>query len=321
MNLMNNLIKMNDIGLDNVNVIRSRNQIDKNKQIFTSKNEIRNIWINDINKLKEKFNEDNDEIIDTSSGLRILNGDTKHLWFRDNIAMYFAIGRIFDENDKFLLTNILSYFDNSKRTYLSNFYKVLNFTDPVIQGFESKLNIGNGNYHFILIIISYPSLNDIKFATDIRYMNRGVAEYYTDTNKIKERMIEIIREYGLTVQLEREFESIEPITVSNSFSHKDIQFNIRDNIDKSKKPDLNIPQRIRTQVSQKDKQLGFDIRNINPLNKRINTKGSDAMSIPIYNKAIYSRITDDLQIDKSNRKEYKIYNDENDFIEKIMPDI
>ena len=312
-------MKMNDIGLDNVNVIRSRNQLDKSKQLFKSKNETKKDWINDINELKDKFNKDNNEIIDMSSGLRILNGDTKHLWFRDNIAMYFAIGRIFDDSDKFLLTNILSYFDNSKRTYLGNFYKVLNFTDPVIQGFESKLNIGNGNYHFILIIISYPDINDIQFATDSKYMNRGVAEYYTDTNKIKERMIELIREYGLTVQLEREFETIEPITVSNSFSHKDIQFNIRDNIDKSKKPDLNIPQRVRSQASQRDKQLCIDVRNVNPLNKRMKSKGNDVMSIPIYNKTIYSRMTDNLQIDKSNRKEYKIYNDDNDFIEKIMP--
>ena len=311
---------MDDIGLDNVNVIKARNQVEKNKSIYKSKNDIKQEWINDINELKQKFTEDNDEIIDTSSGLRILNGDTKHLWFRDNIALYFAIGKIFDADDKYLLTNILSYFDNSKRTYLGNFYKVLNFTDPVIQGFESKLNIGNGNYHFILIIIAYPSINDIQFATDARYMNRGVAEYYTDTNKIKERMIEIIREYGLTAQLEKEFESIEPITVSNSFTHKDIQFNIRDNIDKSKKADLNIPQRTRIQAAQRDKQLGFDVRNTNPLNKRINSKGSDSNGIPIYNKAIYSRITDGLQIDKTNRKEYKIYNDDNDFIEKIMPE-
>ena len=269
--------------------------------------------------MKARFNEDNDEIIDYTSGLRILNGDTKHIWFRDNIAMYFAIGKIFDDNDKFLLTNILSYFDNSKRTYLGNFYKVLNFTDPVIQGFESKLNIGNGNYHFILIIISYPSINDIQFATNVKYMNRGVAEYYTDTNKIKERMIEIIREYGLTVELEREFETIEPITVSNSFTHKDIQFNIRDNIDKSKKPDFNMPQRVRIQAAQRDKQLGIDVRNTNPLNKRMKSKGSDIQSVPIYNTAIYSRITDGLQIDKTNRKEYKLYNDDNDFIEKVMP--
>ena len=287
---------------------------------YQFKEDLKNKWINDIKELHEQFNEMNDEIIDQTSGLRILNGDEKHLWFRDNIALYFAIGRIFDDNDKELLTNILSYFDSTKRTYLGNFYKVLNYSDPVIQGFEQKLNIGNGNYHFILIIISYPSLNDIQFSPETKFMNRGVVEYYVDTNKIKQRMIELIREYGLTAQLEIEFETLEPITVTNSFTHKDIQFDIRNNIDKELMKNQEVPQRTRQQVAQRNKQLGFDKRNIVPLNKRISSKGSDVLSLPIPNRAIYSRITDGLQIDKNNRKEYKLYGNDDDFLKKVMPD-
>jgi len=323
-----------DIGLEGTNMIRfstnpSEDELDsdelgsnKLKRVgFVSKNEIKNKWISDLNELHEKFNTENDEIIDQTSGFRILNGDEKHLWFRDNVALYFAIGRIFDDDDKELLTNILSYFDPMKRTYLGNFYKILSYSDPVIEGFERKLNIGNGNYHFILIVISYPSLEDIKFSPDTKFMNRGVSEYYTDTSKIKQRMIELIREYGLTAELELEFDTLEPITVTNSFTHKDIQFDIRGNIDKDLMKKHEIPQRIRqNDNSQRNKQLGFDKRNINPLNKRISQKGSDILSIPIPNRAIYSRITDGLQIDKTGRKEFKLYGNDDDFIQKVMPD-
>lgn len=276
--------------------------------------------ISELNELHEKFDKNNDEIIDQTTGLRILNGDTKHLWFRDNVAMYFATGRIFDDKDKELLTNILSYFDSSKRTYLGNFYKVLNFNNPVIEGFEKKLNIGNGNYHFILIIVSYPVLEDIQYAPDTRFMNRGVVEYFVDTDRIKQRMIEIIREYGLTAQLEREFEEIDPITPANSFTHKDIQFDIRDNIDTTlmEQRSRESFERVRHKPSDREKSFGMDSRNMVPLNKRIAPKGSDVLSIPIIHQGIYSRNTDTLQIDK-NQHTFQLYDDDDEYVMRIMP--
>lgn len=268
----------------------------------------------DINTLNEYFSAKNHEIIDMDSGLRILNGDTKHLWFRDNIAFYFATGRIFDDSDKQLLTAILSYFNNSKRTYLGNFYKVLSYNDPVIQGFERKLNIGNGNYHFIMIIIAYPLEEDIKYAPNTKFMNRGVVEYFADTYKIKQRMIEIIREYGLVAELETSFESIEPTTVSNSFTHRDIQFDIRDTIDTEQMSKyLQTPQRTRQFPVYHN-----DTRNVVPLNKRIQPTGSNVLSIPIPYRAIYSRMTDTLQIDE-NQHTYQLYGNDDDYIQKIMP--
>ena len=282
------------------------------------KNYHREELINELNELQESFKDQNHDIIDMETGQRILNGDVKHLWFRDNIALYFATGKIFDDKDKELLTNILSYFDNSKRTYLGNFYKVLNYKDIVIQGFEKKLNIGNGNYHFILIVISYPLLDDIQFSPEPKFMNRGVVEYFVDTSRVKERMIEFIREYGLTAELEKDFENAPPVTINNSFTHKDIQFDIRDDIDTDlMETQLKIPERVRKTASLRGKQLGYDHRNVVPLNKRIQPKGSDVLSLPIIKRAAYSRTTDTLQIDK-NQKTYQIYDNDNDFIMKVM---
>ena len=273
-----------------------------------------------MNELRESFNESNDEIIDVDSGFRILNGDLKHLWFRDNIAFFFITGKIFDDNDKELLTNILSYFNHFKRTYLGNFYKILNFNDILTQKFEKKLNIGNGNYHFILIVISYPILDDIKFSPDPKFMNRGIVDYYVDTKRVKERMIEFMREYGLVAQLEEEVESVDPVTVNNSFTHRDIQWGLGDELDHELMGSelKKTIQRTRQCASQRDKQPGIDQRNVIPLNKRIKEKGSDVLSIPIPYRAVYSRMTDTLQIDK-NQHTYQLYDGEEDYMMKIMP--
>lgn len=276
--------------------------------------------INELNQLRSMFDEANDEIIDTNSQKRILNGDTKHLWFRDNVAFYFSTGKILDDDDKELLTNILSYFDYHKRTYLGNFYKILSYKDPVIQKFEKKLNIGNGNYHFILIVISYPIIEDIKYAPDPKFMNRGVVDYYVDINIIKQKMMEYIREYGIVSQLEESFTTVDPVTVNNSFTHRDIQWAIGQEIDHDlmKSNITSTPVRTRVQPSQRDKIHAIDVRDTIPLNTRTQVKGFDILSIPIPYRSVYSRTTDTIQANPKQHT-FQLYDSEEDYMMKVMP--
>lgn len=102
---------------------------------------------------------------------------------KENMKLLFVIGYVFTREDQILFDNILDFFDNTQRTYLDVEYDVTTYEDKYVQSIEDKFEIGNGNYHLMMLIVN-PHNNNVNH------------EPYLYIEEITDFIIDLHQKYG-----------------------------------------------------------------------------------------------------------------------------
>ena len=151
----------------------------------------------------------------------------------------------------------------------------------------------------------------------------SLTHFYENVKSFGSRFLFICSNSGYKAthdQLEESFTTVDPVTVNNSFTHRDIQWAIGQDIDHDlmKSNITSTPVRTRVQPSQRDKIHAIDVRDTIPLNTRTQVKGFDILSIPIPYRSVYSRTTDTIQANPKQHT-FQLYDSEEDYMMKVMP--
>ena len=126
-----------------------------------------------------------------------LNENQNKLWFWENIAFLFSVGKIFRDEDRLMFNEIVGYFDKDQNSFLPNIYKVYDWNDELIKKIEIINGIGNGNYH--LMLIPFNMISDKKIldkAPEPAYKYFGPVNVFVDYDKMVEYMCEVMYKYG-----------------------------------------------------------------------------------------------------------------------------
>lgn len=167
----------------------------------------------------------------TTDGSIILNADPDRIWFSRYVAFLFAVGRIFDDEDKLKMDSVMSYFsDNHESAFLNNIYKIESYKDSeLVVEIEKKLRIGNGNYHVIMVPIVYANDLQLEYAPESQFKRAGILDKYTSWEAITEYMKAMIVRYGLITRLERTHQlkptDVPPKVKSNYDDHTKFSYN------------------------------------------------------------------------------------------------
>ena len=125
------------------------------------------------------------------------NENVNRLWIWKNLSIIFSTGVILDEEDKKILNEIISYFDNSQNCYLPCQFKILNYDDEIIKIIENQFGIQNGNYHFVLIpFILTDDQNVLNKAPESLYKKFGPVYIYQNIESITDYIINLYTKYG-----------------------------------------------------------------------------------------------------------------------------
>jgi len=125
------------------------------------------------------------------------NENINRLWIWKNLSIIFSTGVILDEDDKKILNEIISYFDNSQNCYLPCQFKILNYNNEIIKIIENQFGIQNGNYHFILIpFILTDDQNILNKAPESLYKKFGPVYIYQNIESITDYIINLYTKYG-----------------------------------------------------------------------------------------------------------------------------
>lgn len=125
------------------------------------------------------------------------NENINRLWIWKNLSIIFSTGVILDEDDKKILNEIISYFDNSQNCYLPCQFKILNYDNEIIKIIENQFGIQNGNYHFILIpFILTDNQNTLNKAPESLYKKFGPVYIYQNVESITDYIINLYTKYG-----------------------------------------------------------------------------------------------------------------------------
>lgn len=126
-----------------------------------------------------------------------LNENSSKLWFWKNVGLLFSTGVIFRNTDVVELNEYLSYFDSDQNTFLPIKYKITNYKDPEIQALEKMYNLGNGNYHILMIPFVYATDPiELEKAPESGYSKTGPVDTFLTQEEITNYMLEINYKYG-----------------------------------------------------------------------------------------------------------------------------
>ena len=127
-----------------------------------------------------------------------LNENSSKLWFWKNVGLLFSTGVIFRNTDVVELNEYLSYFDSDQNTFLPIKYKITNYKDPEIQALEKMYNLGNGNYHILMIPFVYATDPiELEKAPESGYSKTGPVDTFLTQEEITNYMLEINYKYLL----------------------------------------------------------------------------------------------------------------------------
>ena len=153
--------------------------------------------------LEKTFHDNNSspELTD-SLGRRIINMTESKSWFKDNVALIFSIGCIFNEMDRVKLNALLNTFNNDGHVgFLMNYYKVLDYNNELIKAIEQKMIINNGNYHVCLFVIVLSSDKEVlNKAPEDQYSITGIINKFCEWTEIFQYMQQVISKYGLATE-------------------------------------------------------------------------------------------------------------------------
>ena len=126
------------------------------------------------------------------------NENINRLWIWKNLSIIFSTGVVLDEDDKKILNEIISYFDNSQNCYLPCQFKILNYDNEIIKIIEKQFGIQNGNYHFVLIpFILTDNQNTLNKAPESLYKKFGPVYIYQNIESITDYIINLYTKYGV----------------------------------------------------------------------------------------------------------------------------
>ena len=147
----------------------------------------------DLNKFTNK-------VLTASNETMFLNENKARLWFWKNVMFIFSTGTIFNKLDSIQLQTYLSYFSKDETCYLPNIVKIYNFESPEIKQFEKEFNIGNGNYHVMLIPFvldgSSVSVDGSIVAPEQGYERFGPVDVFITPEEITNYLQEVNYKYG-----------------------------------------------------------------------------------------------------------------------------
>lgn len=224
---------------------------------------------------------------DSDTGNNVINAIDSRIWFSNNVYMLFSIGKIFDNFDSDFIKSAISYFDKDTQTvYLGCKYKVLDYKHDTIKRIEQKINVENGNYHLLCVIIVYADNKELINAPEELFAAKGIVSYCFDHDEIKDLLLTFLDRYGLIV--DKPIEHIVPVNLSerrDGITHKEIKFKYTDDVDWNSEPNRSLFSdlqyrndrdeqfAIRTRVVEDQRIFPRDrkskYRNQNPLYQRI----------------------------------------------------
>lgn len=151
----------------------------------------------DLNKFTNK-------VLTASNETMFLNENKARLWFWKNVMFIFSTGTIFNKLDSIQLQTYLSYFSKDETCYLPNIVKIYNFESPEIKQFEKEFNIGNGNYHVMLIpfvldgssVSVNRSIGQMIVAPEQGYERFGPVDVFITPEEITNYLQEVNYKYG-----------------------------------------------------------------------------------------------------------------------------
>jgi len=231
------------------------------------------------------------EYYDKETGDKIVNIDENKRWFSNNIMLVFATGRIFDKNDKELLDEIMTYFDNNNSQYLSCYFVNYSYTTEMIKKLESLQSVANGNYHIILFIINYSNEKERNQYPEIMFAKYGICECLTEISEIRDEMIRLLTTYGYVKEVkfiptvesnphEERFKIDNEFTEINDNSIQDVEmFKQRTKISSNVNGLRTYPKNRRKQYKQNDEDI---------IDYHINSETKGVFSVPKFR-------TDDIQ--------------------------
>lgn len=126
-----------------------------------------------------------------------LNENRNRLWFWENVIFIFSYGVILEGPDKILFDEILTYFDQTQKSFIPNRHIVMNYKEQLIQEIEQEYDVGNGNYRFMLI--PFVIANDdetFQNAPEQVYKRHGPIGVFLEPEDIVNYMCEINYKYG-----------------------------------------------------------------------------------------------------------------------------
>lgn len=152
--------------------------------------------------INDTFNVSDADAIRDSSGNRIVNATAPRLWYRDNVALIFAIGCILNNTDREKLDEVLRLFVNDYEVgFLMNYHKILRYDTPLVRALEDRLELGNGNYHVCLVtVVSTNDTNVLANAPESQYRSSGVIQKYCTWPDIFAYMQAAVARYGLVTE-------------------------------------------------------------------------------------------------------------------------
>ena len=152
--------------------------------------------------INNTFNVSDATAIRDHSGNRIINATAPRLWYRDNVALIFAVGCILNNTDRQKLDEILQLFVNDYEVgFLMNYHKILRYDTALVRALEDRLEISNGNYHVCLItVVSTNDVNILANAPESQYRTSGVVQKYCTWPEIYEYMQTAVARYGLVTE-------------------------------------------------------------------------------------------------------------------------
>lgn len=122
---------------------------------------------------------------------------------KENMRFVFVIGQIFTREDQILFDNILDFFDNTNRTYLDIQYDVTDYDDEFVKRIEDKFEIGNGNYHLMMLIVN-PHNNNVNeepylYIEEITDFIIDLHQKYGSVNEMPKKQVSNINRQGNTI--------------------------------------------------------------------------------------------------------------------------
>jgi hypothetical protein len=150
----------------------------------------------------EVANEDSQILVD-DYGVRILNMTGDRDWFSKHVFFVFSIGRIYDNDDRELMRDVMHTFENKhdRTAFLMNYTEVFTYDNEFIKQIEKQLIIGNGNYHVLLVPYVKATHDELLQAPDKMFSFNGPVSKFIKWNDIIEFMTMIIAKYGVICEI------------------------------------------------------------------------------------------------------------------------
>ena len=245
------------------------------------KQAINNSFQNEINEVLNVIDEYKDIIY--VNGKKVINNNPDKEWFKNNVSFYFSKGCVFDDFDMKYLQTIESYFDKNNNIYLANVYQISDYFSNRTQSLEKLLNISNGNYHILLILVVITEDKSIlENAPESLFSKYGIVDYYINHSDISNILKILFSKYSLINEPEEKLKNlptkgqllrcvnknddVERFSINNTVDYQNSDYReLYSNLMINNQKNQELSKR---QKFINDKRLG----NYDTINKRINNK-------------------------------------------------